>query len=458
MDIQKKTILAILAPSMLAVFVFVIFVNAQLSSLVLNAGNMQEQELLQLSRNIRIFLFSLSALILFSLIISGHVIGLRLSEKSKQLEIELQRRKQAEEHLGAIFIHAPSAMLKVNSEGEIKMANQRAASLLGYDIQELERMSVEQLIPIKHRDNHRQHRRSYLSVPETRAMGAGRELTILHKDGHEIPVDLGLTPIRVNNQIEVITGIRNLTFEQNASRLLKQRALELERSNKDLDEFAYVASHDLKAPLRGINQLAAFIEKDSGHLLTEDSRQDLALIRSRIDRMDYLLDSLLQYSRLGRDESAPEMIDTAALLKQLVDLYIPKERFDVRTVNELPEIYIPRVALSVVLRNILMNAVKHHDCEHGTITISSYMDEQYCHILIADDGPGIADKYRDKIFQMFQTLKPRDEFESSGMGLALVKRTIENHGGKVELIPGEGRGASFKIQIPMNKQTRQVAA
>ena len=458
MNIQKKTILAILAPSLLAVFVFVFFVNVQLSYLVVNASNLHEQELLRLSSNIRIFLFSLSALILFSLIIAGHIVGLRLSENAMRLENELLMRKRIDNELTTIFDNAPSAMLKVDIDGIVRMANKAATDLLGYSKKELLGMLVENLIPERYRNTHKQNRANFKRTASIRPMGAGRELGMLHKNGKEIPVEIGLTPVNLEHGIEVITGIRDLTADKHASRLLQERATELERSNKDLDEFAYVASHDLKAPLRGINQLAAYIEKDSGHLLTEESKQDLALIRNRINRMDLLLESLLQYSRLGRNESVPEIIDTETMLKQVIDLYVPTERFEVQILNKLPDIYTPKVAFNVVLRNILMNAVKHHDCERGAITVSSYVDDQYCNLVIADDGPGIDIKYKDKIFQMFQTLKSRDELESSGMGLALVKRTLEIHEGKVELIPGEGRGASFKIQLPLSNRMNRMAA
>ncbi len=206
-----------------------------------------------------------------------------------------------------------------------------------------------------------------------------------------------------------------------------------------------MASHDLRAPLRAIDQLAQFIEEDAADALSEDSREDLGQLRKRVFRLEALLKSLLDYSRVGRDESVAVPIDVAAMAEEIVELYVPTDRFTVEITLNLPEIVAPRPAAELIIRNLLMNAVKHHDRERGWIRVSGERTGCTASIIVSDDGPGIPERYRQRVFEIFQTLKPRDDVEGSGMGLALVKKTMETMSGTVEILPNEGRGTSFKL-------------
>ena len=229
---------------------------------------------------------------------------------------------------------------------------------------------------------------------------------------------------------------------------VEARTAELERSNAELDQFAYVASHDLKAPLRAIDSLATWIEEDAEGALPEPSVRHLSLLRGRVGRMERLLDSLLTYSRVGRKEAAPEAIDTAALVREAVALVAPPAGVEVQVAGTFPTLVSARAPLALVIRNLVSNAVKHHDRPDGRVTVSARMDGDWAEFTIADDGPGIAPEYRDRVFGLFQTLRPRDEVEGSGMGLSIVKKAVQSRGGQVWIEPGAERGAMFRFTWP----------
>jgi signal transduction histidine kinase len=222
---------------------------------------------------------------------------------------------------------------------------------------------------------------------------------------------------------------------------------ELKRSNRDLDEFAYVASHDLKAPLRAIDNLARFIDEDAVELLPEASRQHLTRMQQRVRRMEKLLEDLLDYSRAGRIGHQPEVVNVQRLVREAVELIAPPEKFDVRIASDLPELVAPRIPLEQIFRNLIGNAVKHHDRADGHIAIGWSDRGDSVEFSVADDGPGIAPEHHERVFRMFSTLKPRDDLEGSGMGLALIKKLLNAAGGSIRL-ESDGRGAIFRFAWP----------
>lgn len=227
------------------------------------------------------------------------------------------------------------------------------------------------------------------------------------------------------------------------SRLFRS-VTELRRSNQELDNFAYGASHDLKAPLRGIRNLTQWIAEDVKDMAGEDTIQNLALLRNRVERLDMLLDSLLQYSRVGRVGSVPEDIDIAQLVHDIGDYIAPGAGFKVIWRGKNPAMRTDKAPLEQVLRNLIGNALKHHDKGAGTVVVSAREIDNMVEVHVEDDGPGIAPEFHERIFQMFQTLKSRDEIEGSGMGLAIVKKSVEGHGGTVRVErPPAHRGTAF---------------
>jgi PAS domain S-box-containing protein len=326
--------------------------------------------------------------------------------------------------------------------------------LLGYDADTLCTLPVEALMPQTIRGEHEEKRKQYAQSPSIRAMGEKQELFALHRDGRYIPVDIGLTPIESDEGPMVVAALIDLTDRKAAEKALKAHAKELERSNQELDRFAYIASHDLKAPLRAIDHLAHWIAEDAGEVLPESSRADLVLLQQRVGRMAELLDSLLAYSRIGRNQSEPEAIDLGCLVRDILAMLEIPDAFTVTVAADLPTLQAPKTPVDLVLRNLIGNALKHHDRADGCLAISGRDLGDRVEVMVADDGPGIAPVYHEQIFQMFQTLKPRDEVEGSGIGLALVKKTVEHYGGTIAVEAEETAGAQFRLTWPKHPTRR----
>ena len=235
-----------------------------------------------------------------------------------------------------------------------------------------------------------------------------------------------------------------LDSQQAAERSLKRSAAELRRANDDLESFAYAASHDLKAPLRGIEHLAIWIEEDLKGTADAEVQENLSLLKSRVRRMASLIEALLQFSRIGRREYPAEPVDIGKMIGDIVELLSLPEGFEVTVAKQMPPLVTQKPPLELIFRNLIGNAVKHHDRPSGRITVEWRDLGDDIEFSVSDDGPGIDPEFQEKIFGMFQTLKPRDEVEGSGMGLALVKRAVEHHGGTIRLDSRRGvRGARF---------------
>lgn len=228
----------------------------------------------------------------------------------------------------------------------------------------------------------------------------------------------------------------------------EERAKDLARSNKDLDDFAYIASHDLKAPLRGIDQLANWVAEDIAEGNFDEVPENIRLMRTRVQRLESLLNDLLAYSRANRQEYKLTQINCNQLVEDLFALISPPKGFQLHIKGPLPNFSTVNVPFEQVLRNLLNNAVKHHDKPNGNIIVSYEDEARYYKFFIEDDGPGISHNNHMDIFIMFKTLKPRDEVEGSGMGLAIIKKIVEFYGGKVSVESEIAKGSIFSFTWP----------
>lgn len=228
-----------------------------------------------------------------------------------------------------------------------------------------------------------------------------------------------------------------------------KRNADLARSNDELEQFAYIASHDLKAPLRGIDHLAVWIESDLGEKLDGEPKENMALLRARVRRLEALLSDLLNYSRAGRVDAPLETVEVREVLTEAFAMVRADQPFTLTVDTEIDTVVIRRSALEQVVTNLFSNAMKHHDRGEGQIVVRLRDIGTMYEFHVADDGPGIPEKLRERAFQMFQTLKPRDKVEGSGMGLAIIRKIVEHQGGKVRIEDGpDGRGAHFFFTWP----------
>ena len=387
----------------------------------------------------------------------------------KQAQAALDRSETRQRLLMEIM---PAAMFICDHEGLITYYNQRAAELWG----RRPRLADPQdrfcgALRLRRPDGSPlpQHE-SPMAVAVLTGRGTRHEEIILERpDGTLVVASFNIDPLydQAGRRIGSINVFEDMTnFKQAQAQLqelnatlerrVQERTIELERSNRELersnqelDQFAYIASHDLKAPLRAITDLAAWISQDAAAVLPGASQQHLAKLRSRIKRMEELLDDLLAYSRAGRKRHSPEPLDVTALIQKVVDLLAPPPGFVVDSAAAIPHLHTERVPLEIVLRNLIGNAIKHHPQPRlGRVDVSVQQQGDWAEFNVKDNGPGIDPAFHARIFEIFRTLKARDEVEGSGMGLTVVKKLVESRGGTIQVISSSGAGATFRFTWP----------
>ncbi|MGO8756199.1 MAG: sensor histidine kinase, partial [Gallionellaceae bacterium] len=237
--------------------------------------------------------------------------------------------------------------------------------------------------------------------------------------------------------------------QEKRERLLR----ELESANEELKNFAYVVSHDLKAPLRAIGSLADWLSTDYADKFDDEGKEHMRLLISRVRRMDGLIDGILLYSRVGRVKETIVAVDLNQLVREVIDLLAPPANITVTIENPLPTIMAEPTRIQQVFQNLLSNAVKYMDKAKGDIGIACSAEGKQWKFSVADNGPGIKQQHFEKIFQLFQTLAPRDRVESTGVGLALVKKIVEMYGGHVWVESIVGEGSTFFFTLPRTSVT-----
>lgn len=285
------------------------------------------------------------------------------------------------------------------------------------------------------------------------------ETALLTEDGREIPVSqLIIAHKSEGNKVEYIsTVMRNLTLQKESENSLKEKALELEWSNQELlkttallkkrnqelDRFTYVTSHDLKAPLRAIANLATWLGEDLTGQIPEENQQHLILMQTRVKRMEDLIQGLLDYSRIGRKTTPIKTVNVNYLIDDIINFLSLPSEFEIVVLGNLPTLETEEILLQQVFSNLIDNAIKYHPQKQGKVYISVEEQDYFYQFAVADDGLGIAPQYHDRIFTIFQTLQARDTIESTGIGLSIVKKIVEGQGGKIWIESQLGEGATF---------------
>jgi len=234
---------------------------------------------------------------------------------------------------------------------------------------------------------------------------------------------------------------------QKQEKLLKDQAEELANINQDLKEFAYIVSHDLKAPLRAISSLVDWIASDYADIFDDKGKELLDLLLGRVKRMHELIEGILKYSRVGRIKEDKVKVDLNQLVTDVIGMVAPPDNIKVGVKGKLPIIVAEKTRIEQVFQNLISNAIKHMDKPKGSVQVACEEKDNYWQFSVADNGPGIEEKHYKKIFQIFQTLVPRDEIESTGVGLSLVKKIVEMYGGKVWVESEVGMGSTFFITV-----------
>ncbi len=364
------------------------------------------------------------------------------------LAVQADHLRESEARVRAIVETAAEGIIVIGEQGMIDRFNPAAERMFGYTEAEVAGKNISMLMPSPHREEHDGYLARYLKTGEKRIVGIGREVMGMRKDGVIFPMDLAVSEVRLADH-RMFTGIvRDVTERKQVEERQTRLVHELESANEELRNFAYVVSHDLKAPLRAISSLADWVVTDYADKLDDEGKDHMRLLLSRVRRMDGLIDGILQYSRVGRVKEAGVAVDLDQLVHEVIDLLSPPPNIAITIDNPLPTVVAERTRLQQVFQNLLSNAIKYMDKAEGNIRIGCVAAGNKWKLSVSDNGPGIEERYFEKIFQLFQTLAPRDRVESTGVGLALVKKIVEMYDGEIWVESKVGEGSTFFFTLP----------
>jgi signal transduction histidine kinase len=277
------------------------------------------------------------------------------------------------------------------------------------------------------------------------------EAKIQTAKGNIVEIRTKGVPLIENKKVKGIRGIfQDITKEKEAERQLKEYAIELEQKNRELDQFAYIVSHDLKAPLRGINNLSLWIEEDLGDKIEGEIKASFDMMRGRVKRMELLINGILEYSRAGRIKQEAETFELKTMLSDLVQSLSPPDNFKIIIPDDLPTVTAEKISFEQIFTNYISNGIKYNNNPNPIIEVSYTVNNGMYEFCVADNGEGIEKQFHEKVFVIFQTLQSRDTYESTGVGLAIVKKIVEDKGGKVWIESEKGHGAKFFFSWPMD--------
>jgi two-component system sensor kinase FixL len=358
----------------------------------------------------------------------------------------------------ALIDSGPDGIVVVNQEGQIVLANSQTKKLFGFNRDELIGQSINVLMPERFRKQHIKHWGRFMGSPQLRPMGRGLELFGQRKDGAEFPVEISLSPLETEQGMLVLAAIRDVSERKHEEEALARHTADLSRSNEELVQFAYVASHDLQEPLRKIVAFGDRLSTYCGSVLDEQGRDYLYRMQSAARRMGQLIESLLELSRVATKGREFEAVDLNKVLSDvLADLEVLILQSGGRVeAGALPMVMADRSQMCQVLQNLIGNALKFRkEREAPVVRIRSQRNQHGdWEIHVTDNGIGFEEKYVDRIFRPFQRLHARDAFEGSGMGLAICNSIVARHAGQITAHGYPGIGSDFILTFPARSKSK----
>lgn len=369
--------------------------------------------------------------------LNGDIIG--ASKVARDIS-GVKHAEQISAYYKAIVDSSDDAIISKDLNGNVTSWNRSAERIFGYTADEMVGQHITKIIPTK------------LHAEENGILGKLKsgeriehfETKRCHKDGHIIPVSLTVSPI-LDSEGNII-GASKISRDISERKSMEEK---LRKSNKDLEKFAYIVSHDLKSPLRAVKQLTKWLEEDLEEALNEETKELMKTIHARISRMEKMMDDLLAYSRVDTsDQNTTEVVMGDALLKDILALINPPENAAINISPAFSHVKVKRMPLEQVFLNLISNAIKHNDKEKYIISVGCKEEPEHYLFSVEDNGPGIAKEDQKKIFEMFQQLKSRDVTEGSGIGLAIVKKAVKSEGGEIFLTTQPGKSSTFSFTWP----------
>jgi two-component system sensor kinase FixL len=377
---------------------------------------------------------------------------------------DITARKAAEQEirdnamrLNAVFDTVVDGLITINSQAIIQSFNASAERIFGYGPEEVIGQNIRMLMPEPYRGEHDSYVGNYLETGIAKIIGIGREVTAKRKDGSIFPMELGISAFNIGAETAFVGIVRDITARSQSETTLLRYTTELERRNKELDDFAHIASHDLKEPLRGLFNNAKFLEEDYGDKIDAMGMKRLQRLCYLTQRMETLVNDLLYFSRLGRQELAigPADINTAIRdIESMMETTLKEKNAFIDIPKVFPEIVCDKTGVTEIFRNLITNAVKYNDREKKIVEVG-YVDEVQAEkgietqvFYVKDNGIGIEAEFHEEIFRIFKRLNEEDDDKKgTGVGLTFVRKIVDRHGGRIWLESELGKGSTFYFTL-----------
>lgn len=382
------------------------------------------------------------------------IVSIDRSQYALVTALDIRPRKQQEQHANIAMNAAVCAMITVDAKGQITFVNNASCLLFGYTKDELVGAPVEILVPDAYRKMHPGYRNGYLESSEAREMAVGLDLFARHKSGYNIPVEIALTPVKTQDGDAVVATVVDLTQSKLADKAMQKKNTELETANDSLNQFAFGASHDLKAPLATMAGLLDLSLDDLDSNNIEELRENLLMMQGLARRSMNKVEAVLEIARVDTDNSTliPEVLELEQVIQEIwFDLTgVNSSKIELQLdINVCDKIVIETAIFKLILENLLSNAVRYTDKNKplNAITITASKLKKVLHVSVKDNGIGIPIDQQHHVFEMF---KKCDERSNDGLGLALVKKQVERMQGSIEFSSTPGIGTEFCFVLPLH--------